>query len=130
MGMTEREKLIRIIEEEDDGGPDCYECKTPVGRCHRCVNEWHADYLIANGVRLETNQATSDKASEENKRWIPVTERLPEDELDRVLIASDFDSPVGNQKIDTDRFRRGSWVRYGDHVTHWMPLPEPPKEDE
>lgn len=37
-----------------------------------------ADYLIANGVRLETE--TSDKASEKTSEWIPVSERLPEKE--------------------------------------------------
>lgn len=62
--------------------------------------------------------------------WIAVTERLPEDNNDRVLVATDSDCPFGNPKIDTDRYCDGRWVRYGDHVTHWMPLPEPPKEDE
>ena len=29
---------------------------------------------------------------------------------------------------DTDRLLDGIWVRWGRDVTHWMPLPEPPKE--
>lgn len=61
------------------------------------------------------------------QEWIPVTERLPEDMRERVLVSTDCDTPVGNQKIDTDRFRHGEWVRYGSHVTHWMPLPSSPK---
>lgn len=67
-------------------------------------------------------------------KWIPVTERLPEDRNDRVLVFVENEKypycPVGNQPIDTDRYRGkyGKWVRYGDKVTYWMPLPEPPKE--
>lgn len=72
-----------------------------------------ADYLISHGVTVQ--------------EWIPVSERLPQDMQERVLVTTDCDTPVGNQKIDTDRFRNAEWVRYGSHVTHWMPLPQPPK---
>lgn len=70
---------------------------------------------------------------QQKQMWIPVTERLPEDRNDRVLVITNEKypyCPVGNQPIDTDRYRGkyGKWVRYGDKVTHWMPLPEPPKE--
>ena len=61
------------------------------------------------------------------QKWISVNDRLPEDMQERVLVVTDCDTPVGNQKIDTDRCRNGRWVRYGGYVTHWMPLPKPPK---
>lgn len=61
--------------------------------------------------------------------WISVKDRLPENPKERVLVKTHSDCIVGNPKIDTDRYRDGMWVRYGDNVTHWMPLPEPPKED-
>lgn len=69
------------------------------------------------------------------REWIPVSERLPENMDDRVLVllpTKSYDYPIGNQHIDTDRYRGEyrKWVRYGDKVTHWMPLPEPPKEVE
>lgn len=61
------------------------------------------------------------------QRWIPVTERLPEEAV-RVLVwlrkgSSDY------TQMDTDRRYRARWVRWGSCVTHWMPVPEPPKED-
>lgn len=78
-----------------------------------------ANILIEHGVTIQ--------------KWIPVTERLPENMDDRVLVllpTISYNYPIGNQRIDTDRYRGEyrKWVRYGDKVTHWMPLPEPPKE--
>lgn len=63
-------------------------------------------------------------------RWIPVTERLPENEI----------SVIAYSKEDGHSwyaFRRGgSWWRPGEkvsvkiygEVTHWMPLPSAPEE--
>ena len=52
------------------------------------------------------------------RNWIPVTERLPDFGVD-VLIYSKIDS-VCLSYYDGDSF--GHY-----YVTHWMPLPEPPK---
>ena len=62
-------------------------------------------------------------------RWIPVTERLPEPYFD--VLSTDGES-VG---IASYQKKGGYWltsdVFYDAHVavSHWMPLPEPPKED-
>ena len=56
-------------------------------------------------------------------RWIPVTERLP-DRWQNVLSVSKY----GKHCVDYV-FTDGSWWS-GREVTHWMPLPEPPKEDD
>ena len=72
-----------------------------------------ADCLLANGVTMP--------------QWISVKDRLPEDYKQRVMVFCNGDYPIGYPKIDTDRYARGHWVRYGIYVTHWMPLPEPPK---
>lgn len=55
--------------------------------------------------------------------WTSVKDRLPEDGQ-RVLVFI----PHSDTKIDTDRILSGKWVRWNGHVTHWMPLPEPPEE--
>ena len=56
---------------------------------------------------------------QEERRWNPVTERLPDVGKD-VLIYSETDGVC----LD---YYGGDMFGYYD-VTHWMPLPEPPKE--
>ena len=109
---------------------------------HRWGYEEVADYLIANGVRLEEKQATSD----ENK-WIPVKERLPEEDGYYLVAKKIFNNSIlqevlsfakDGRKVDKYDFHRewkNVWHYYDsewghitvDSVTHWMPLPEPPK---
>lgn len=58
-------------------------------------------------------------------RWIPVEERLPEDDQAALVICRDG-------YITTMTFGYERWWWQGtedDSVTHWMPLPEAPKED-
>lgn len=57
-------------------------------------------------------------------KWIPVTDRLPE-KHERVLVYSKA-TRMGRSIdfINSD----GNWYTTSQ-VTHWMPLPEPPKEE-
>lgn len=57
--------------------------------------------------------------------WISVKDRLPEGDV-RVLVI--LNSKRSDTEMDTDRMHAGEWVRWGNDVTHWMPLPEPPEE--
>lgn len=56
--------------------------------------------------------------------WISVKDRLPEEKT-RVLVFV----PHSSIKIDTDRIVGRIWVRWNGHITHWMPLPEPPSKE-
>ena len=56
--------------------------------------------------------------------WISVKDRLPKP-FESVLVFRDG-------KISIDYSEENGWFAYdfnGKRVTHWMPLPEPPKED-
>lgn len=66
-------------------------------------------------------------------KWIPVAERLPEND-DTVIVYR----PTMAIAVLSDRYlpHEERWARYGkgmkgdDLITHWMPFPEPPKEVE
>lgn len=57
--------------------------------------------------------------------WINCTERLPMPEEDVVLVHLDgYGAKCRHGEVDTDRFDGSNWIRWGGHVTHWMPLPK------
>jgi hypothetical protein len=94
---------------------------TYAGDCSLSVNNEAADAIEALSAEL-------DRLKEAN-RWIPVTEKLPDEQQD-VLIW--FDRCGGDKDIGWYSTKRKAWfVRswlLNYNVTHWMPLPEPPKE--
>ena len=57
----------------------------------------------------------------ESQRWIPVTERLPKRD-DRVLV---YIPEIGGSNCSI-QISKGWSMKY---VSHWMPLPLPPKEE-
>ena len=62
-------------------------------------------------------------------RWISVEERLPYDCID-VLV---FTRSGYTSSISIANTLKGRWFSRGipfENVTHWMPLPEAPKEEE
>ena len=62
------------------------------------------------------------------QKWIPVTERLPEKEGRYLCVVRIVKSgAVYVQMMNGDRYGFSLEHIYNDDVTHWMPLPEPPK---
>lgn len=60
-----------------------------------------------------------------NKGWINVEDRLPERFVPVIVCREDGRVEQGYRDLN------GWWKVYGTrtkHVTHWMPMPEPPKE--
>lgn len=82
--------------------------------------EAFADHLIANGV-------TFAKDTDVPSKWIPVTERLPETTCRNLAMTK-----YGFQVLAyfTGKEWRHSPSLSVIDVTHWMPMPEPPKEGE
>lgn len=88
--------------------------------------------------RTDYSQTIEDACSELSKhRWIPVSKRLPEEEGGYIAYYSypdgkghKFVGPCHYSIIGFDE--KWSWTNaYGFKldVSHWMPLPEPPKEN-
>ena len=82
-------------------------------RCEEC--------LPYNALRIMREAA--DAIEELNKpRWIPVMERLPEEDGFTLIFTAHGHAGVCY-------FTNGWWGGYGmDGITHWMPLPQPPEE--
>lgn len=76
--------------------------------------------------------AISALREQENRRWIPVTERLP-DPWEEVLVYSRYDFCETAMYLGIPGKWRVTWnhqMLEVDSITHWMPLPESPKEDD
>ena len=84
------------------------------GCIHRCNHPPCAmvgdivDALIENGVTVQ--------------EWISVNDKMPEQGEEAICIAADGDMMIG-------KYTEWGWMFpcYFEDLTHWMPLPEPPK---
>ena len=118
--MDVREKLVELL------------TNSPKLDVLDCATGWEeaANYLIAHGVTVQ--------------EWISVDDRLPSDEQDVLVIAHGWDGRlvyVGSHKrVEAQKSwitgitnKSSEWLLWGwsylkePMVTHWMPLPEPPK---
>ena len=75
--------------------------------------EYVADYLISNGVTVQ--------------EWISVKDRLPEDQEEVLVLTK---SKNGVRNVDKGYLAIDHFIHRGrSEVTHWMPMPNPPKGD-
>lgn len=118
-----REKLVELL--KTNACPSPFVCD-PTCRYYGygdCFPDRFADYLIAHGVTLN--------------QWIPVTERSPD------LIPCNAGTAYSEAVIVWTSGKKAMiavydgidfvcpmdfWEAWGEEITHWMPLPEPPKE--
>ena len=97
--MDVREKLVELIAETIELYPS--------------EREELADGLIVNGVTVQ--------------EWISVEDELPEDQ-EEVLVCTRSKNGIRNIDMGYMAFDRFIHRGYAE-VTHWMPLPHPPKEE-
>ena len=84
-----------------------------------CVESLNAEKTQ---LRRELDAAVADLP-----KWIPVTERLPEKSDEYLVYCGEYDGVcvLNYEILETKSKWRSRWKE----VTHWMPLPEPPKEE-
>lgn len=131
----EIEKLIKHMREEAQD----YRSGRTLGRAFADAE----DVLDEAATALEQLQAESDrlKAEVQQTRWIPVEERLPVVQDKYIVTACDEGCPYGegiwySTVVVVADYYKGCWAwddyrceyDISDIVTHWMPLPQPPKE--
>ena len=107
--MDVREKLVEILKQAPFEG--------------KVLDEWWweekikriADHLISSGVTVQ--------------EWISVDDRLPEEKVDCIVhykhayCNNDGYWAIGFCFYDGEKFR----IDLAYKVTHWMPMPDPPK---
>lgn len=98
------------------------------------MNDKRAADILSNANLGGVLRSAADHAAERLRGagWISVKERLPGSE--RILITNGefvkegYRQPDGVWKYGAEKHMK--WERLSCHpVTHWMPLPEPPKEE-
>ena len=146
--MTEKE-IVQALRQ--CAKSDCSSCGTcPIFPDRECV-----EHLATAAASLIERLTAENAALREKQRWIPVTERPPEERvLVNVVWVNRVPEPYykkikGVPFSDTACFYRGRWnwdspavldllAEYGEdeidlvdeavEITHWRPLPEAPEE--
>ena len=105
--MPDREKVMLGLEccLKAESSDDCVECPYFYGKTD-CVRQKNTDALAL--------------LKEQEARWIPVTERLPENGEYVLAYSADDGFATVEARHKFEVFQ----------ITHWMPLPEPPKEED
>lgn len=114
--MSDLEKLYNLIVDAENEFYKNNHCAEDSKRIESVV-----EHLIANGVTV--------------KKWVSVSESPKENGIYCVMVENHKNRNVKMRAYA--RCRNGRWLDLYDnwenrcwHVTHWMPLPELPKEEE
>ena len=135
---SKTEEIVKSLRGCSADEMDCKNCVAEWGRkygyCFNSLRLYAADRLEELEKELADERYRHDRLQDwdiartrEQPRWIPVAERLPEDD-DDVLIMSSGSISMGYYSIYNEYWADYINV-YNSDVTHWMPLPEEPKED-
>lgn len=104
--MDVREKLVELLRNAKAA------MKAENLSCDIARNMFVVDFMMANGVTVQ--------------EWISVNDRLPEDG-ESVLTYKNGNVDVQVYEKNRNGWIQGNWFWSMATVTHWMPLPEPPK---
>ena len=120
--MTDRKKLIELLGQyarcDEFGVESCDTCS--YRHEANCNVQLIADHLLANGVTFATD-------TNDGGKWIPTDERLPEHGDVVLCNHKQFHQVICQWDKRHNLWIDDEWEYSTDYITHWMPLPEPPK---
>lgn len=96
------------------------------------TNEWYKLLMREAADQIERDQKEIEELREKLPKWISVKERLPIDRIKKYLVAF---QDAGGSIVDmaryfpSDGWTCDNWDVPQNLITHWMPLPDPPKEN-
>lgn len=116
-----KEQLVEVLRKNADENPcqfACEECNE--ADCLTPVLRTTADLIKQQAARIAELEAKV-------PRWIPVTEKIPPDQEEVLVLTR---SKNGVRNVDKGYWAIDHFIHRGRaEVTHWMPLPEPPETD-
>lgn len=116
-----KEQLAEVLRKNADENPcqfACEECDE--ADCLTPVLRTAADLIEQQAARIAELEAKV-------PRWIPVTEKIPPDQEEVLVLTR---SKNGVRNVDKGYWAIDHFIHRGRaEVTHWMPLPEPPETD-
>lgn len=116
--MADREKLIaELANEIAHICPDLVDSSCGMNCCVSCL----ATKLDEAGYRKDVTD------NNVGGKWIPVTERLPDSGKCVLIYSEDGMVAEGSYTAYDKKWFLFRWSVKGQKVTHWMPLPTPPK---
>ena len=92
---------------------------------HHSTNDLVEELLMWRGLAAEHLDRIAEL--EAAQRWIPVSERLPKVYVKVIALAKDCMNVDWALPEEFREVGKGAFARLYE-VTHWMPLPEPPRE--
>lgn len=100
-------------------------------RCALCKNSWATNKgcdgcCVVN--EYDVKNVTDAIMELKIERWIPCSERMPEDGEFVLAYSKQNTYKYEGQHISIQYFCNQYWWK--EVFTYWMPLPEPPKEEE
>lgn len=134
MGFLRKDHVMGVLEDDKVGTMACYESKQERDIVKFCYDSM--EHILDRLPQYRPDNVYEDaKDTNVPGKWIPITERTPEDES-YILVSFENYTGLSIARYEEDdeggRFYPGdedeAYSKYGIYVNAWMPLPEPYRE--
>ncbi len=128
--MTNTWTLARVVQNPIDAIVEIERIQTELSEAKDELKSRRENFEIMSKRLIEKENELA--AEKEKHRWIPVTERLPEDITDVLVVFDNGEVEIGYHKKNPLAWRvQGEYWRgeFYSAITHWKSLPEAPASE-